>query len=68
MDIVYIYKHLKQWNYLAAEKTKTKQKMEKIYPSTFELALVEINSLDNHYQQKSEVYTLLRKTNLTLIC
>ena len=66
MDIVYIYKHLKQWNYLAAEKTK--QKMEKIYPSTFELALVEINSLDNQYQQKSEVYTLLRKTNLTLIC
>ena len=47
MAIVYIYKHLKQWNYLAAEKTKTKQKMVKIYQSTFELALVEINSLDN---------------------
>ena len=55
MDILYIYKHLKQLNYLAAEKTKGKQKqkqkqkkkkMEKIYPSTFELVLVQINLLD----------------------
>ena len=28
MDIVYIYKHLKQLNYLAAEKTKGKQKQK----------------------------------------
>ena len=28
MDILYIYKHLKQLNYLAAEKTKGKQKQK----------------------------------------
>ena len=52
---------MKQWNYLVAQKiNRSKNEIKKVSSlEIVEVVLVQCNSLDIHYQQKSEVlYTL----------
>ena len=52
MDISQNYKHLKQSNYLVAQKS-NREKVPSI--EVAEVVLVQCNLVDNQYQQKSEV-------------
>ena len=52
MDISQNYKHLKQSNYLVAQKN-NREKVPSI--EVVEVVLVQCNLVDNQYQQKSEV-------------
>ena len=71
MDISYHYKLLKQWNYLEAQKKlKEKRKSGKKVPilEVVEVVLVQCNLVDNYYQQKFKVFTLLLQINFMFIC
>ena len=71
MDISYHYKLLKQWNYLEAQKKlKDKKKSGKKVPifEVVEVVLVQCNLVDNYYQQKFKVFTLLLQINFMFIC
>ena len=71
MDISYHYKLLKQWNYLEAQKKlKDKKKSGKKVPifEVVEVVLVQCSLVDNYYQQKFKVFTLLLQINFMFIC
>ena len=48
------------------DKTKNGEKVSSL--DVIQVVLVQCNVVDNQYQQKSEVFTLLRPINLMLIC
>ena len=71
MDISYHYKLLKQWNYLEAQKKlKDKRKSGEKVPifEVVEVVLVQCNLVENYYQQKFKVFTLLLQINFMFIC
>ena len=48
------------------DKTKNGEKVSSL--DVIQVVLVQCNVVDNQYQQKSEVFTLLRPINLMLVC
>ena len=61
MDIGKNYNHLKQWNYLAAEKKvidRTNNEGNVSNPEVVVVVLVHCNSVDNRYQQTCKLLLL----------